>query len=326
MQIHHVTGSSLTDALLRARRAFGEEALVISQEVVAGGGVTLSVARRRVSPSVQAAPERGDTLVAPRAALSPRLHEMARALRRTGTSDAMIQRIVAQVEPLLTSDTHVFDLAAEAIGSFVPIAHLPRLRTATRVLAFAGATGVGKTTSLVKLAARLAQAGRRVELATIDSRNVGAVEQLRAYSKLLAMPLTVVSAGARLNPGLFAAPSVDAILVDTSGTPAIDAEGLTLLRDSLASVPVAFDTYAVLSASNSKSALETSARALAVLAPTGFIVTKLDETTEPAVVLEHGLAAGWPLAFLSDGPDIARHFQRGGPERVADLFLRGKLS
>ncbi len=326
MQIHHVTGASLTDALLRARRAFGEEALVISQELVAGGGVTLSVARRR-APSGTRLPSVGpETVAAPRPALSPRLGEVARALRRTGTSDAMIQRVVSHIEGELKGGVHAFDLAAECIGSSVPIASLPRSRTATRVLAFAGATGVGKTTSLVKLAARLAQAGRRVELATIDSRNIGAVEQLRAYSKLLAMPLTVISGGARLNPGLFAAPSVDAILVDTSGTPAIDAEGLQFLREGLASVPIEFDTYAVLSASSSKSALESITRALDVLHPTGFIATKLDETAEPAVVLEHGLAAGWPLAFLSDGSDIARHFHRGGPERVADLFLRGKLS
>jgi flagellar biosynthesis protein FlhF len=251
---------------------------------------------------------------------------VARALRRTGTSNAMIDRVLSAIEPKLDTGTHVLDLAAESVGAIFPIARLPRLRTATRVLAFTGATGVGKTTSLVKLAARLAHAGRRVELATLDSRNVGAVEQLRAYSKLLAMPLTVIAGGARLNPGLFAAPSVDAILVDTSGTPAIDAEGLELLKSSLASVPVAFDTYAVLAASSSKSALENVTRALSILKPTGFIATKLDETTEPAVVLEHGLAAGWPLAFLSDGSDIACHFHRATADGIADLFLRGKLS
>lgn len=326
MQIHHVTGASLTDALLRARRAFGEEALVISQELVAGGGVTLAVARRRV-PNGARHPTLGpETVAAPRSGVSPRLAEVARALRRTGASDALVDRVVSAIGPKLESGAHVLDLAAEAVGALFPIARLPRLRTATRVLAFAGATGVGKTTSLVKLAARLAQAGRRVELATIDSRNVGGVEQLRAYSKLLGMPLTVVGGGARLNPGLFAAPSVDAILVDTSGTPAIDAEGLELLKQSLASVPVAFDTYAVLAASSSKSALENVTRALSVLKPTGFVATKLDETAEPAVVLEHGLAAGWPLAFLSDGSDVSRHFHRASADLVADLFLRGKLS
>ena len=64
----------------------------------------------------------------------------------------------------------------------------------------------------------------------------------------------------------------------------------------------------------------------AAAAPTALVLTKLDETAQPAPALEFAASAGLPTAFLCDGAEISRHLHRTTPERVADLFLRGRIA
>lgn len=317
MQIHHVTGKSLKDALLRARQAYGEEAVVIHQEVVAGGGVALAVTRRRPrTPAVGAG-----------VVEDPRLREVDECLRRSGTSRALREKVLTDIASEPASEEHVLDQAAAAIGRIARFAHLPRVRTATRVIAFAGASGVGKTTSIIKLALRFVSAGRRVELATLDGRRIGALGELRAHASRLGIPLHVVpDGGIAVAASLCAAPGLDAVLIDTAGEPHEDAARLHALRTSFKSVPVVFDVFAVLSAASRASANSAVLRELTPLTPSACVVTKLDETREPAGVLEQALNAGLALAFLSNGRDLVRHFQRADAEKTADLFLRGKLA
>lgn len=317
MQIHHVTGKSLKDALLRARQTYGEDAVVIHQEVVAGGGVALAVTRRRTrKPTVGAG-----------VVEDPRVREVDECLRKSGASRAFRERILQDVASEPASEEHVLDRAAAAIGRVTRFAQLPRVRTATRVIAFAGASGVGKTTSIVKLALRFASAGRRVELATLDGRRVGALGELRAQSDRLGIPLHVIPDGAwSVAAGLCAAPGLDAVLVDTTGEPREDIVRLAALRASFKAVPVVFDVFAVLSAASRPSANAAVLQDLAPLAPTACVATKLDETREPAAVLEQAMQAGLALAFFSNGRDLARNLHRADVEKTADLFLRGRLA
>lgn len=321
MQIHRVRGSSLRDALLRAQDAYGEDAVVIQEESVPGGGVTLSVARRE-APRAQThatQPEQDPARI-------PIVREVAQRLERTGTSKDFVASICAEVRDWPDAGVHVMDRAAEAIGRRFPPVKLGRLDGGTRVLAFVGLTGVGKTTTIVKLATRMLRAGRRVELATLDVQRVGAVEQARAWSRELGVPLSILRPGAKPHAKAFEGSGVDVVLLDTSGNPLVDVERVQELQQSFTGARVSFGTWLVLPANASRASLELVTRAFAALAPEGVVITKLDETREPAVVLEHVLAAGLGVAFLSDGPDVAIHLHRSGPEACADLCLRGRLS
>lgn len=321
MQIHRVRGSSLRDALLRAQDAYGEDAVVIQEESVPGGGVTLSVAKREVARASTLAtqPEQDPARV-------PIVREVAQRLERTGASKEFIASICAEVRAWPDANVHVMDRAAESIGRRFPPVKLGRLDSGTRVLAFVGLTGVGKTTTIVKLATRMLRAGRRVELATLDVQRIGAVEQARAWSRELGVPLSVIRPGVKPHAKAFEGSGVDVVLLDTTGNPLVDVERLQELQQSFTGARVAFGTWLVLPATASRVSLEMVTRAYAPLAPEGVVVTKLDETREPAVVLEHVLATGLGVAFLSNGPDVALHLHRSGPEACADLFLRGRLS
>ncbi|MBI5365138.1 MAG: hypothetical protein HZA53_18315 [Planctomycetes bacterium] len=338
--IHRVTGASMRDALLRAQNEFGDDAVVIQQEFAPGGGVTLSIARKtpvaKQAVSTANAPKTGHVrpaqfpAVAPELAVDPTrvplVREVALRLEKSGASKAFAAKVCSAIRDWPDPDVHVMDRAAEFIGLRFPIAHLKRIEQHTRIVALVGLTGVGKTTTLVKLAARMLRANRRVELATLDSRRVGAVEQARAWSKQLGLPLTVLREGVKPHARAFEGAQVDVVLLDTTGHPPSDVAQLLALKQAFTGTRVAFDVYLVLPATASREALELVTRAYSTLAPEGLVITKLDETRQPAAVLEHALAVELPIAFLTDGPDPSAHLHRSGPEACADLFLRGRIA
>ena len=168
------------------------------------------------------------------------------------------------------------------------------------------------------------RSGRRTGLVTLDAYRVGAVAQLEAYAELLGVPCRAPRDAAQFVAGLGSLPVFDALLVDTTGAVERDRERLA---DLAARLPRAYRlrSYLVLSAATDRAALERVTEACAGQELAGCVVTKLDETCTPAPVLEHVLERGLPVAFLSDGPDLAHDFHRPTPEHFADLFLRGRL-
>jgi len=323
MQIHRVRGTSLKEALLRARRTFGEDAIVVSQEILPGGEIALAVAQRE-----GAAAEVESTLFRAQKARTlehPALRELEQRLERHGVSQALVGRIVDALRKRQAAEGHVLDAAADELGRIFPPTRMGRLAGKTRVLAFAGATGVGKTTSIVKLAKRLRTAGRRVELATLDSARVGAVEQLRAWANSLELPLTVLKRGVRMNPSALASGSVDMVLLDTTGHPRHDAVLIEQLRKVFEPAAVQLDVHLVLAAPSSRAALEAAWKPFESLPLVACSVTKLDETEDKALALEFALEHRIPVAFVSDGPDVDVHFHRAGGDSIADLWLRGRI-
>ncbi len=337
MQIHRVRGIDLTDALQRARRTYGEGAVVISQEDAPGGGIMLAVTDRApLLPEEMAAlqehganslgkvqlksfPREGD--------LSPGFEEVRRRLIATGCSEAWSARICHRASALAEPEDHPMDTVATAIASEVRIATLPKTPGVTRVISFVGNTGVGKTTGLVKLGARLVRGRRKIGLATLDSRRVGAVEQYRAYAELLGAPLVTLKADQVLSPEALGTVGQDVILLDTTGRPAHDQPRLVQFHESLnrSDRTTRLDAFLVFPATSSRSALKEVSEAYGDVPLAGCVITKLDETRQPSPVLEHVIELGIPVAFLSNGQDIGKNFQRATPELLADLVLLGRI-
>jgi|LakMenE01Jun11ns_1017448.scaffolds.fasta_scaffold9843571_2 flagellar biosynthesis protein FlhF len=322
MQIHRIRAASLKEALLRARQTYGEDAVVISQETLAGGEVALAIAQRDAA-TVSSAVFRNTERKPKQAAV---LRELDARLARQGTSPEYRAELCSAVERRLSQGSHPVDLAAEDIAKHFAPARLTRIPGKTRVLTLVGSTGSGKTTTLVKLAHGMLQAGRKVELATLDSHRVGAVEQLRAFAQQLGIPMTVLKRGVRMNPKVLAAGGVDMLLLDTTGHALQDVPMLAQMTKSLQHAPVAIDVHLVLPASTSARARAEQHELYAPLQPAGCIVTKLDETGDKASALEFARSRQLPVSFLCDGTRIEHDLHRATGANVADLFLMGKLS
>jgi flagellar biosynthesis GTPase FlhF len=122
--------------------------------------------------------------------------------------------------------------------------------------------------------------------------------------------------------------TVDAVLLDTPGLSPRDAERLDELARELArtAAPCELHTWLVLSTTASRGALRLTTRAFAGFRAEGAVLTKLDETDEPAAACEALVRARLPLAFLCDGQDARAHLVRPGPDGIADLVLRGHVA
>lgn len=330
MQIHRFTGKNLREALQRARKAHGENAVVVGQEAMAGGGVTIAVVDESRRPAILRssglAPTRRPE--GRRASADPGLDDVRRLMERHGASPDLVTRTLRAVRRSGAHGAYAIDVAASALGQAFPIAPSPRTGGGTRAFAFVGPTGVGKTTTLAKLAIRLVQAGRRVGIATMDTYRVAAVEQVQSYAELLQVPMTVARDGDELAEFVLADPERDVVLVDTTGRSPRDTAQLQRVTSALgaAAEQTTLDTYLVVSATSRPHDLDEAGRGFADTNPAGLVVTKLDETAEPTAALEYSVYAGIGLAFLCDGQDVREHLHRPHHDRLADLVLRGRIA
>lgn len=237
------------------------------------------------------------------------------------------RRVVEGLAPLLPPgatlpDERLFELARDHLASLIPVS--PSLRLGggpRRVVVLVGPTGVGKTTSLAKLAAHYGlMAGHPVGLITFDTYRVGATEQLRTYAEIIGLPMEVVYHPGELEATLERMADRQLLLVDTAGRSPQDLMRLQEMRSYLRLLPDP-EVYLVLSATVRYADM---VRAVERFEPLGFrhlIVTKVDETTAPGMVLNAVMYTGRPLAYLSTGQDVPDDFEAADPDRVAARLL-----
>jgi flagellar biosynthesis protein FlhF len=192
-----------------------------------------------------------------------------------------------------------------------------------RIVALVGPTGVGKTTTAAKLAARFAlQEKRRVGLVTVDTFRIAAIEQLRKYAEIMGVPLRVAldAEGLRSAVGDFA--GFDLVLVDTAGQSPKDEEALRDLLDLFPS-EAGIEVHLVLSVTTRGRDLERILRHYEPARPSRLLLTKLDETDCHGPLLGLPLASRLPLSYLTTGQNVPDDIEEATPARVADYLLRG---
>ena len=174
-----------------------------------------------------------------------------------------------------------------------------------RVIALVGPTGVGKTTTIAKLAAGFrVRAKRRVGLLTIDTFRIAAIQQLRAYAQIMDLPMSVVETAEQMPSALDQLGDVDLILIDTTGrSPKGDRQldNLTqLLRTARPD-----ETHLVVSATSTAAVVRSALEGFAAAQPTAAIVTKLDETPYTAGVLSAlATGGGFPISYVTNGQQV----------------------
>ncbi len=198
----------------------------------------------------------------------------------------------------------VFSQAQELLAKVLPVADDDLLQYGG-IAALVGPTGVGKTTTIAKLAAKfiLKHGPRQVALITTDNYRIGAHEQLNTYGRILDVPVRVASSAAELHHLINGFADKRLILIDTAGMSQRDMK-LVEQINTLQQSGQAIKTYLVMSAATEYKAMNEIIKSFQVFEPQASILTKLDEaaTVGSAIssIIEHNL----PLSFIADGQQV----------------------
>jgi len=173
-----------------------------------------------------------------------------------------------------------------------------------RRIALVGPTGVGKTTTLAKIASHYAlDRGQDVVLVTLDTYRIAAVEQLRTYGRLLGVPVEVAADGQSLQEIFGHYAEADLILVDTPGYGPGDATSLARLGAALRQVE-ALEVHLLLTASVRPGEMRRVLKAFEPLEYTRLVFSKLDETRHLGEVLNAWNQADLPVSYFTTGQRV----------------------
>ena len=173
------------------------------------------------------------------------------------------------------------------------------------IVALVGATGVGKTTTAAKLAARFAvrHGSRHVALVTTDNYRVGAQEQLRAYARILDVPMRIATNRAELRDTLNSVSDRKLVIIDTAGMSQRDIR-LTEQFSMLKAGSSRIHTYLVLAATTRLRGMNEVIRAFGRMHIHGCILTKVDEVDSLGNALSVLISHQLPVAYVSDGQRV----------------------
>ncbi|AOE86496.1 flagellar biosynthesis protein FlhF [Pseudomonas sp. TCU-HL1] len=178
------------------------------------------------------------------------------------------------------------------------------------VIALVGPAGMGKTTTLAKLAARyvLKYGAQNVALVSMDSFRIGAQEQLKTLGRILNVPVTHVDPGQSLTQALAPLVRKRVVLIDTAGLPAND-PALAMQLEALASRAINAKNYLVMAATSQSQVLKAAYHSYKRCGLAGCVITKADEAASLGEVLGLAIGQHLPVAYLADGPRIPDDLQ-----------------
>jgi flagellar biosynthesis protein FlhF len=190
---------------------------------------------------------------------------------------------------------------------------------------FIGPTGVGKTTTIAKLASTLKLTEKKkVALVTADTYRIAAVEQLRTYANILSIPLFVIYNTEDLNGIKDDLKEYDVVLIDTAGRSNKNEKQMADIKDLLSKIPdEEKDVFLLMSASTKYKDLLKIAADYAKITDYSIIFTKLDETDQYGNILNVKLACGKALSYLTFGQNVPDDISKTDDQMIAKSLLGG---
>lgn len=246
-------------------------------------------------------------------------------LHRKGLERGAIRAVMDHLKPEARKGGTV-----EAIRSFLPLAFKSAIKCSgpltvkkngPRIIALVGPTGVGKTTTIAKLAAHYAlREGHRAALITIDNFRVGAVEQLKTYSRIMGVPVEVAATAAELEAAIELHSDKELILIDTAGRSHKDSEKIEELKGFLES-RFAIEIHLCLAATTRDREVLEIVERFGVLSVSRVIFTKLDESESYGSIVNAHLRTKFPLSYFTTGQRVPEDLEIATPGRLAGLVL-----
>lgn len=302
MLLKRIEAKTLPEAIERVRTECGADALVVETRPTRDGFLVVA------SKPEPAAPHRDQAGSASFLSKWTRgFRPMADKAADFGLSRPILQAVErallgTKVELSRPGDPALPNLASRVMAALIH--QEPRFESADgfRAVALVGPTGVGKTTTLAKLAARAKERGERVAIITLDTYRMAAVEQLRSFAELLDVPLSVALSTQDVRRVIEEHQSADRIYIDTIGKSPRSRESLPTLLHTLR----AADAHSLLcvAAGTRQRDAKVIIDAYDELNVDGVCLTKWDETVAPGEALATVVEQGLPLSHLCIGQEV----------------------
>ncbi len=354
MRLKRYLVSDMREALAAIRTDLGPEAVIVQSQVHTPTG--LARLWRKPKVEVLAAVEESRTSRTPSApppeagpSDAPRLREIEERLDRVARSlEGLERRGPSPVSTASAVDMDTEDagfLRAQSLSEDLVLrltaggpdrpemekrlrAALPPCRQLTLsgrrpdTVFFLGPTGVGKTTTIAKVASELAtRHGHRVALVTADTFRVAAIPQIEIYADLLGMPLRVAYEPEDLAAALTDLADFDVVLVDMPGRSPADGDGLGEMERFFEAAPEA-RSLLLLTASSHIATMRRMAEAFRISRCEGLVFTKIDETEVFGPLVSFAVEAGKPVFYLTSGQDVPQDIEPATADRLVSLLLK----
>lgn len=259
------------------------------------------------------------------------LQDLRGHLGSQDVADEIADEIIGDLQASLTGDQlndapSLRKRLIDSIAARIPTASATQHHAGqARVIALVGPTGVGKTTTIAKLAADYKlREGRRVGLITIDTYRIAAVDQLRTYAEIIDIPLKVVLSAGELHEAVRCLKGLDVVLIDTAGRSQNDTLRINQLRSFLAAMH-ADEVHLVVSAAAGRKCAKATLENFLPLGANRIIVSKLDEAQTFGALLNVAVAGQTPLSYVTTGQDVPDDMAVADSNRLAELITEGGL-
>jgi flagellar biosynthesis protein FlhF len=217
--------------------------------------------------------------------------------------------------------TQVLDWIGEQIQICAPI-QIPEAKEGrTKVFIVVGPTGVGKTTTIAKLAAVFGVGGSgspspKVRIVTIDNYRIAALRQIETYAEIMRIPVSCVESAGEFKSFLAMADGTGLILVDTIGRSPRDLAKLAEMKDVLDAAGTRSEIHLAISATTKASDVEEILKIFEPFKYKAVILTKLDETLRIGNVLSVLSASRKPISYIADGQSVPQDIEEASVLRL----------
>jgi len=241
-----------------------------------------------------------------------------------------VNQIIDEVERTTKPGNHVDMILSNVYQKLVlrfgrPAPIVP-IEGCPKVVFFIGPTGVGKTTTIAKIASKFKlEEHKNIAFITADTYRIAATEQLNVYAEILGEPLSVVYSSDELNEAVDKYRNKDLIFVDTAGFSHKNEEQRADVKRLIESVPedVQKDVYLVLSTTTKYSDLLQIADVYKDIADYKLIFTKLDETDTLGCLLNVRLHTNAELSYITTGQNVPNDIEVLDTQKIVKQLLGG---
>ena len=348
MQIHKYRAKTISDAIAMVKNELGSDAMILSSKKLNGKGSSQLFEIAAVASYADTLDQTSDSYDGVRSELMS-IKEMIYILNH---SEGMMEKMMLKPATLTLyakmlrnniNDCYarVFLEQGGALNDYSPecfktvreetirimmkrveIHNFPETINGGRnIAALVGTTGVGKTTTIAKIAAQMSlKYKKKVGLISIDSYRIGAMEQLKTYANILGIPFFPAFNRKNLVAALEKLKSMDAVLIDTAGQSQYDGKRIEELKNMMTD-DLNIQSHLLLSVATTEEEMNKTAENFSSLKFVSYIFTKLDEAEKCGSIINQLMKTQLPISYLTNGQNVPEDIEEATKNRILKLIF-----